>query len=159
MTAMSKEWREPKGYERAGYGKWRRPPSPYDMFMQSQGVPIYRGIGVHRVQDLPLAPWTRMGGKGTFLQLYGTEGIWGCYLVEIPQAEALNPERHLYEEIFFVVEGRGAVEIWQEDGCRREILEWESVRLFSIQRNSEHCALIISEVDLSFLRSGTSWSM
>src|SRR2546426_152152 len=136
MTAMSKQWREPKGYERAGYGKWRRPPSPYDTFMESQGVPIYRGIGVRRVQDLPLAPWMRMGGRGTFIQLYGTEGIWGCYLVEIPRAETLNPERHLYEEIIFVVEGRGAAEIWQEDGGRREILEWQPGSLFTIPLNT-----------------------
>src|SRR5947199_218031 len=79
-----------------------------------------------------------MGGRGTFIQLYGTEGIWGCYLVEIPQAAALNPERHLYEEIFFVVEGRGAVEIWQEDGGRREILEWQPGSLFTIPLNTHH---------------------
>jgi len=156
MTAMSKEWREPKGYERAGYGKWRRPPSPYDTFMASQGVPIYRGIGVRRVQDLPLAPWTRMGGKGTFIQLYGTEGIWGCYLVEIPPAAALNPERHLYEEIFFVVEGRGAVEIWQEDGGRREILEWQPGSLFTIPLNTHHRLLNATASGPALLLAGTS---
>jgi len=153
---MSKEWREPKGYERAGYGKWRRPPSPYDMFMQSQGVPIYRGIGVHRVQDLSLAPWARMGGRGTFIQLYGTEGIWGCYLVEIPQAAALNPERHLYEEIFFVVEGRGAVEIWQEDGGRREILEWQPGSLFTIPLNTHHRLINAMASGPALLLAGTS---
>src|SRR5438309_959948 len=158
MTAMSKEWREPKGYERAGYGKWRRPPSPYDMFMASQGVPIFRGIGVHRVQDLPLAPWTRMGGKGTFLQLYGTEGIWGCYVVEIPQAAALNPERHLYEEIFFVVEGRGAVEIWQEDGGRREILEWQPGSLFTIPLNTHHRLLNATASGPALLLAGKGYT-
>src|SRR5947209_20602169 len=98
---MSKEWREPKGYERAGYGKWRRPPSPYDMFMHSQGVTIYRGIGVHRVQDLPLAPWTRMGGRGTFRHVYGTDGIGGSYLVEILRPSALTAARPRHEDIFF----------------------------------------------------------
>src|SRR2546428_10827286 len=106
--------------------------------MASQGVPIYRGIGVRRVQDLPLAPWTRMGGKGTFIQLYGTEGIWGRYLVEIPQAEALNPERPLYEEIIFVVQGRDAVEIGQDDDGRREILEWQPRYPITIPLNTHH---------------------
>ena len=27
-----------------------------------------------------------MGGKGTFIQLFGTEGRWGCYVVEVPAA-------------------------------------------------------------------------
>jgi hypothetical protein len=40
--------------------------------MESEGVPVYRGIGVRRVQDLPLAPWSRLGGRGSYIQLYGT---------------------------------------------------------------------------------------
>ncbi|MGH7419360.1 MAG: cupin, partial [Candidatus Rokuibacteriota bacterium] len=73
--------------------------------MEAQHVPIHRGIGVRRVQDLELGAWARIGGNGAFIQLYGTEGLWGMYLAEIPPAEALRPERHLYEEVVFVVEG------------------------------------------------------
>ena len=29
------------------------------------------------------------------------------YVVEVPGAGALNPERHMYEEVYLVVEGRG----------------------------------------------------
>ena len=62
---------------RAGLGKFLRPNTPYDNFMEAQGIPIYRDIGVHRVQDLPRKPWKRMGGSGTFIQLLGTEGSLG----------------------------------------------------------------------------------
>ncbi len=91
----------------------RRAPMPYDRFMEAEGVPIYRGIGVRRVQDLPLVPWTRLGGRGSYIQLYGTEGLWGCYVVEVAAAGALNVERHLYEKVVLVVEGRGTTEVWQ----------------------------------------------
>jgi len=60
-----------------------------------------------------------MGGNGTFIQLYGTEGKWGCYVIEVPGAGALNPERHMYEEIMVVVEGRGTTEIWTDDQKKR----------------------------------------
>ena len=100
-------WHEPKAGENAGLGTFKRPPMPYDRFMEAEGVPVYRGIGVRRVQDLPLAPWKRLGGRGSYIQLYGTEGLWGCYVVEIPAAGALNVERHLYEKVVLVVEGRG----------------------------------------------------
>ena len=60
---------------RAGLGKFLRPNTPYDNYMESQGIPIYRDIGVRRVQDLPRKPWKRMGGNGTFIQLLGTEGL------------------------------------------------------------------------------------
>jgi hypothetical protein len=67
---------------------------------------------VRRVQDLPLASWPRLGGRGSYIQLYGTEGLWGCYVVEVPGAGALNVERHLYEKVVFVVEGRGTTEVF-----------------------------------------------
>jgi hypothetical protein len=89
-------WHEPTGNNRAGFGEFGRPKTPYDLFMESEGIPIYRDIGVSKVQNLPLAPWKRLGGKGTYIQLHGTEGKWGSYVVEVPGAGALNPERHLY---------------------------------------------------------------
>lgn len=155
----SAKWREPEGYARAGYGKWKRPPAPYDVFMDGEGIPIYRGIGVRRVQDLPRAPWPRMGGSGTFIQLYGTEGIWGCYVVEIPPAGALQAERHLYEEIFFVVEGRGAVEIWTSDSSRRDILEWQPGSLFAIPLNVHHRLMNATASGPALLLAGTSAPM
>lgn len=153
---MSARWREPEGDKRAGWGKWKRPPAPYDTFMESEGIPIYRGIGVRRVQDLPLRPWRRMGGRGSFIQLYGTEAIWGNYVVEIPPADALNPERHLYEEIVFVVEGRGAAEIWQEDDGKRDILEWQPGSLFTIPLNTQHRLINAMSSGPALLLVGTS---
>ncbi len=153
---MSKQWSEPQGYERAGYGKWRRPPSAYDTFMDAQGIPIHRGIGVQRVQDLSLAPWKRMGGKGAFIQLFGTEGLWGMYLVEIPPAAALTPEHHLYEEVIFVVEGRGAAEIWLDEGGRRDILEWQPGSLFAIPLNARHRLINAMASGPALLLVGTS---
>ena len=87
-TVAADHWHEPQGLKNAGYGAWKRPKTPYDLFMESQGVPVYRGIGVRKVQDLPLQPWKRMGGRGTFVQLFGTEGKWGCYVIEVPARHA-----------------------------------------------------------------------
>src|SRR5262249_33620787 len=75
-------WHEPTAGRRAGFGKFGRPMTPYDLFMESEGIPVFRDIGVSRVQNLPLAPWKRLGGRGTYIQLHGTEGKWGCYVVE-----------------------------------------------------------------------------
>jgi len=60
----SEHWHEPEGRKNAGYGAWKRPNTPYDDFMEAQGIPCFRGIGVRRVQDLPLKRWNRMGGNG-----------------------------------------------------------------------------------------------
>ena len=103
-------WHEPKAGENAGFGKFQRKPMPYDSFMEAEGVPVFRGIGVKRVQDLPMRPWSRLGGRGSYIQLFGTEGLWGMYVVEIAGAGALNAERHLYEKVVLVVEGRGTTD-------------------------------------------------
>src|SRR5262252_10540488 len=112
-------WHEPTGTDRAGFGEFGRPKTPYDLFMESEGIPIHRDIGVSKVQNLPLAPWKRLGGKGTYIQLHGTEGKWGSYVVEVPGAGALNAEKHLYEEIYLVVDGRGTTEVWLDNDSKR----------------------------------------
>src|SRR6267142_5438061 len=134
----SEHWHEPEGTKNAGYGAWKRPNTPYDDYMEAQGIPIYRGIGVRRVQDMPFKRWNRMGGNGTFIQLYGTEGKWGCYVVEVPGAGALNPERHMYEEVYFVVEGRGTTEVWLDKDSKRHVFEWQKGSMFSIPVNAWH---------------------
>ncbi|MFQ5850437.1 MAG: cupin domain-containing protein [Candidatus Binatia bacterium] len=133
------QWHEPTDEkQKAGYGKWGRPKTPYDTFMEQQEIPIYRDIGVRRVQDLPLRPWRRLGGNATFIQLFGTEGLWGCYVIEVPGAGALNAERHLYEEQYFVVEGRGTTEVWAEANNKKQTFEWQAGSLFSIPINAWH---------------------
>jgi quercetin dioxygenase-like cupin family protein len=137
-TTDQVHWHEPKAGENAGFGTFERKPMPYDSFMEAEGVPIYRGIGVRRVQDLPMQPWKRLGGRGTYIQLYGTEGLWGMYVVEIPGAGALHVERHLYEKVVLVVEGRGSTEVWQEGQSKPHVFEWQQGSLFSIPLNAYH---------------------
>ena len=101
-------------------------------------MPVYRDIGVRRVQDLPMKPWKRLGGRGTYIQLFGTEGLWGMYVVEVPGAGALNVERHLYEKICLVVEGRGSTEVWQEGQTKKHVFEWQKGSMFAIPLNAFH---------------------
>ena len=107
-------WQEPTGHTRAGFGDFQKQPTPYDTFMESEGIPVWRGIGVRTVLDLPRQDWDRKGGRGSYIQTYGTETKWGHFVVEVPAGGALNPEKHMFEEIYLAVEGRGTCEVWQE---------------------------------------------
>jgi quercetin dioxygenase-like cupin family protein len=133
-----KHWHEPKAGENAGFGKFQRPAMPYDRFMEAEGIPVYRGIGLKTVFDLPMAPWKRMGGRGSYIQLYGTEGLWGLYVVEVPAGGALEIERHLYEKVVLVMEGRGSTEVWQDQTKKKQTFEWQRGSLFSIPLNAYH---------------------
>ena len=126
MHGGDQHWHEPTGLtQKSGLGTFTKQTMPYDTFMEEQEIPIVRAVGVSKVQNLPLKPWKRMGGKGTFIQLWGTEGLWGSYVIEVPGSGALNVEKHMYEEQFLVVEGRGSTEVWTEEGGPKHIFEWQ----------------------------------
>lgn len=131
-------WHEPTAGKKAGLGKFGRPAMPYDQFMEAEGVPVYRDIGCRTVLDLPMKPWKRLGGRGSYIQLYGTEGLWGMYVVEVPAGGALNIERHIYEKVVLVIEGRGSTEVWQGGQDKRQTFEWQRGSLFSIPLNANH---------------------
>jgi oxalate decarboxylase/phosphoglucose isomerase-like protein (cupin superfamily) len=113
--------------DKTAYGKW----------IKQQGVPIYEGHGLEDVRELNMSSWPRMGGRGAIIQLYGMEGLTGMYVAEIPPGGALEPERHLYEEIICVLDGNGATEIWQE-GTPKRSFEWGKYSVFAPPLNSFH---------------------
>jgi quercetin dioxygenase-like cupin family protein len=108
--------------------------------MQQEELPVHRAvIGVDDVAELPRAPWARTGGRATFVQLEGTfQSQRGIYIGEITAAGQLKPERHLYEEEIFVLEGQGLAEVWQGDG-RKLTFEWNEGSVFAFPKNTWHC--------------------
>lgn len=109
----------------------------YFRWMKGEGLPVIEGHGLEDVRELPLEPWPRLGGRGCFIQLYGMEGVSSMYVAEIPPGGALEPEKHLYEEVICILEGQGATEIWQEGGLKR-MFEWGPNSLFAPPLNAWH---------------------
>jgi mannose-6-phosphate isomerase-like protein (cupin superfamily) len=129
---------EPGEDEPAGYHVYKRQKSPYERYMDEEGIPIFRGIGVRDTRELPLGPWPRRGGRGTFLYLNGAENIKGMYLVEVPSGGALNAEKHFFDEFYLVIEGRGSTEVSAGDGARPQVFEWQPGSLFMIPLNATY---------------------
>ena len=156
MSDEHKQWSEPTDGKRTGFGKFKKLPLPYDIFMESEGIPVFRELGVRDIRDLPLMPWKRIGGKGSYIQLYGTEGKWGCYAVEVPPAGALHPEKHMFEKIYLVVEGRGSTEVWLEgDEKKKHVFEWQPGSIFSIPMNAWH-RVVNATNSSALLQAGTT---
>ncbi|MDB5409790.1 MAG: reactivating factor for ethanolamine ammonia lyase [Rhodospirillales bacterium] len=149
-------WHEPAGLTTAGLSRFRRPRTVYDRFMEDEGIPIVRGAAIGSLLDLPLASWARTGGRGSYIQLFGTENAWGSYVVEVPGAGALHAEKHLYEKIFLVLEGRGTTEVWREgDNTSRHVFEWQRGSMFSIPMNALH-RLVNATAAPALLLAGTT---
>ncbi|HEX6513473.1 MAG TPA: cupin domain-containing protein [Chloroflexota bacterium] len=132
------EFREPTGEDAAGYRTYTPTKSAYECFMEEEGIPIFRGIGVPDTRELELGDWKRLGGKGMFLALEGLEGLKGMFVVEVPPRGALNPERHMYDEFYLVVEGRGTTEVWNEGQSKPHVFEWGPGTLFVAPLNAYH---------------------
>ena len=61
------------------------------------------------MRDVTLGNWQRRNARGAFLYLDGLEGVKGMYVLEVPSGGATNPEKHIYDEFFLVIEGRQTV--------------------------------------------------
>src|SRR5713226_4289312 len=109
----------------------------YHQWITGEGIPVVKAHALEDVRELKLAPWSRTGGTGAFVNLYGMEGVTGMYVAEIPPGGALEPEKHFYEKVVCILSGNGATEVWQ-DGGRKQTFEWGPWSLFAPPMNASH---------------------
>jgi quercetin dioxygenase-like cupin family protein len=112
----------------------------YENWMEGEGIPIIEAVGgIEDVKEIERKPWSRTGGKGAFIYLQGLKegGRTGMYVAEIPPGKALDPEKHLYEELIYILKGHGATEVWQE-GQGKRAFEWGEGSFFSPPLNAWH---------------------
>jgi mannose-6-phosphate isomerase-like protein (cupin superfamily) len=139
---MTAEYIEPTGDQKAGWRRddglpfFKRYATPWEAFLDEEGIPVFKGIGMKDARELPRAPWPRVGGKGSYVQLIGTNNDTGMFVVEIPPHGSLKPQRHLYEERYVVIEGNGATEVWKEGSSAKTSFEWQQWTIFSIPLNA-----------------------
>lgn len=107
----------------------------YDKWQQSEGIPIVRGFHINDLKQVEVVPWKRRGGLGTYINLEGTGGTNDAFVTEIPGGGSLKPEKYLFEELIYVLSGRGATTIWNEGGPK-QTFEWQAGSLFSPPLNA-----------------------
>jgi len=109
----------------------------YQQWQAAEGLPVIRGFHVDDLRTVEVVPWPRKGGRGVFIDMDGTGGTNDAYVCEIPPGGQLAPQRHLYEEVIYVLAGRGATSVWVEGGAR-VTFEWQAGSLFAIPLNTIH---------------------
>ena len=114
-----------------------RPVTFYEKWAGGQGIDALKGYFIDNVFTLPLKPWERKGGKGVFINLVGTGHMDDAFVCEIAPRASLKPQRHLFEELVFILEGRGATVVWNEGGSK-QTFEWQKGSLFAIPLNAWH---------------------
>lgn len=133
---------------------WRPGRAAYNDFIESEGVPIIDEYYVDDVADVKVGDWKRTGGRGAILSLPGHGGFNDVHIHEIPPGESLNPQSHMFEEIIYVAEGRGATVLETADG-EDVTFEWKEDSLFAIPRKMTHRHINIDDKQRTLLVSNT----
>src|SRR3990172_4294573 len=109
----------------------------YEKWLEQEAIPVLKGYSVPDLTTAELKPWKRKGGSGAYVNLVGAEGTIDVYICEIPPGKGLLPQRHLYEEVIFILSGRGATTVWV-DGGKKQTFEWHEGSLFAPPLNVWH---------------------
>ena len=95
--------------------------SPYTRWVRAEGLDIINSFYVPNLHTVELKPWPRRGGRAVFLNHDASRTSNDCYVCEIPPGKELAPQHQLYEEMIYVLDGRGSTSVWNEAGERIDL--------------------------------------
>jgi mannose-6-phosphate isomerase-like protein (cupin superfamily) len=108
----------------------------YEQWCDAQQVPIVRGFHIADLTEVATSPWPAKGASGAIIRLDGADETNGSYVLKVERGEATTWQRHVYEELFYVVSGRGAIETRFDGQIVRN--EWEPGAVFAPPLNVEY---------------------
>src|SRR5712691_9207262 len=105
----------------------------YRSWIRKSKVPMVEGYSIYDARDQEALPWPEIGGRGLYLNFSGNVHMDGV-IVEIPGGKALVPRRHLYEQLLYVLKGRGHTRLGENKNGPK--VEWSEGRLFTVPLNA-----------------------
>jgi len=111
--------------------------TPYTRWVRDEGLDIISAHYVRNLNTVELKPWLRRGGRGVYINHEASRTSNDCYVCEIPPGRQLAPQRQLFEEMIYVLSGRGSTTVWN-DAQKRITFEWKAGSLFAIPLNTSH---------------------
>ncbi len=105
----------------------------YEEWLAREGVPVVSGLAVD-LMTVKTAPWRRLGANAAFVHLDARGDFCSLILCEIPAGGATERQRHVYEEVFYVLDGTGSTVLELPSGERRSF-EWGRGSLFALPVN------------------------
>ena len=109
---------------------------PYLDWLKGEGIPVVEDYGVY-LFDVETAAWPRYGVNGAAVHLKGRGDFANMFVLDIAPGRSTTPQRHLYEEVVYVLEGTGSTQVEMADGTKRSF-EWGAKSLFAIPLNAKH---------------------
>jgi mannose-6-phosphate isomerase-like protein (cupin superfamily) len=110
----------------------------YADWAKQEGPPVYEEFGVD-LERIDTGRWPRLGDgcEGAIVNLKGRGEHMTVFVFDLPAAARSAPQRHIYDEVFFVLSGHGNTVVTLADGEQRSF-EWGPNSLFSPPLNSHY---------------------
>ena len=107
----------------------------YREWLETSGVPRVDVYNIRDARSQELHPWPEIGGRGLYLNFTGNVHM-DSVIYEIPEGKALEPRRNCYEQLLYVLGGRGHTVVGE--GSRRLEVSWGEGAQFTIPLNVPH---------------------
>lgn len=127
---------------------------PYLDWAKDQKLPVVEDFAVDLL-TVETSLWDRIGVPAALVHLIG-RGDWANVIVsELPPGGATEPQRHLYEEVVYVLSGHGSTVVEGLDGHEHSF-EWGPRSLFGLPLNARYRHFNVSGSEPTRMASVTS---
>ena len=109
---------------------------PYLTWTEKEGVPVTEDFGIDLFK-MPVKPWPRFGVDGGIAHLKGRGDFVSIFVLDLKPGAQTSPQKHLYEEVVYVLSGYGSTTVETSDG-RKHSFEWGPKSLFALPLNSRY---------------------
>ena len=105
----------------------------YEEWLARQNLPVHSGLAID-LMTAETSHWPRIGADAAFVHIDARGDYCTLHLVDIPPGGATERQGHLYEEVVYVLDGRGSTSFELGDGTK-QTFEWGRGSLFSLPVN------------------------
>jgi hypothetical protein len=109
---------------------------PYADWVEREGVPVIEDFGIDLLA-VETKSWPRFGTDGSIAHLKGRGDFVSVFVLDLAPAARTSPQRHLYEEVVYVLSGYGSTTVEGSDG-RKHSFEWGPKSLFALPLNARY---------------------
>ncbi len=107
----------------------------YRSWIKKSKIPTVEGYSIYDAKTQEVQPWPEIGGRGLYLNFSGNVHMDGV-IIEIPESKALAPRRQFYEQLIYVLAGRGSTVFG--DAQHQNKVDWGEGSLFTVPMNVLH---------------------
>jgi hypothetical protein len=130
---------------------------PYATWAAGEGIPIVEDFGVDLIK-VATAPWPRFGVDGAIVHLKGRGDFVSIFVLDLAPGTETSPQKHLYEEVVYVLSGHGSTKVELADG-RSHSFEWGPKSLFALPLNARYRHFNASGRERARLASTNNFAM